>query len=141
MVCGTKVRTPRYHHLKAILAANQDRIYLEKKNTSHEKLSTSGYVLGKWFISSLSRCDILLEHLDMAVFIACQVIMSRLISLRSSYSLNCHLTFSFSRRTRKSAFCFIYISFVIFIPLLSFTCRPAGLCQTVRHIGQIKARS
>lgn len=24
----TKVRTPRYHHLKAILAANQDQIYL-----------------------------------------------------------------------------------------------------------------
>lgn len=42
----TKVRTPRYHHLKAILAANQDRIYLEKKNISQENLSASGYVRG-----------------------------------------------------------------------------------------------
>ena len=41
----TKVRTPRYHHLKAILAANQDRIYLEKKNTS-QKSSAAGYVRG-----------------------------------------------------------------------------------------------
>ena len=42
----TRVRTPRYHHLKAILAANQDQIYLEDKNTSNKAPSTTGYVRG-----------------------------------------------------------------------------------------------
>lgn len=43
----TKVRMPRYHHLKAILAANQDQIYLDNKNAS-AKLSkeSGGYVRG-----------------------------------------------------------------------------------------------
>ena len=43
----TKVRTPRYHHLKAILAANQDQIYLNglKVNTT-EQNTTIGYVRG-----------------------------------------------------------------------------------------------
>ena len=42
----TRVRTPRYHHLKAILAANQDQIYLEDKNASQKSPSTPGYVRG-----------------------------------------------------------------------------------------------
>ena len=42
----TRVRTPRYHHLKAILAANQDQIYLEDKNASNKTPSTTGYVRG-----------------------------------------------------------------------------------------------
>jgi hypothetical protein len=43
----TKVKTPRYHHLKSILAANQDQIYLENKNASVKpKKNTGGYVRG-----------------------------------------------------------------------------------------------
>jgi transposase len=42
----TKVRMPRYHHLKAILAANQDRMYQEKKNSNEKKSSVTGYVRG-----------------------------------------------------------------------------------------------
>jgi hypothetical protein len=43
----TKIRTPRYHHIKAILASNQDKLYLEKK-PSPDKSSAppSGYVRG-----------------------------------------------------------------------------------------------
>ena len=45
----TKVRVPRYHHLKSILAANQDVIYLENKNASKPSSETtdcSGYIRG-----------------------------------------------------------------------------------------------
>lgn len=43
----TKVRTPRYHHLKAILSANQDQIYLENRNASAKPQKESGgYVRG-----------------------------------------------------------------------------------------------
>jgi transposase len=43
----TKVRIPRYHHLKSILAANQDQIYLESKNASKlPSKETGGYVRG-----------------------------------------------------------------------------------------------
>lgn len=43
----TKVRVPRYHHLKSILAANQDKIYLESKNASSKPVKeTGGYVRG-----------------------------------------------------------------------------------------------
>ena len=44
----TRVRTPRYHHLKAILASNQDKIYLEQKNAAKSKKSstTGGYLRG-----------------------------------------------------------------------------------------------
>ena len=42
----TQIRTPRYHHLKAILASNQDQIYLEEKNTSRKKSLVTGYVRG-----------------------------------------------------------------------------------------------
>jgi hypothetical protein len=42
----TRVKTPRYHHLKAVLAANQDQIYLEDKNASKKASSTTGYVRG-----------------------------------------------------------------------------------------------
>jgi hypothetical protein len=43
----TKVRTPRYHHLKAILSANQDRIFLEQKSKSQKKSTVKGYIRGK----------------------------------------------------------------------------------------------
>ena len=43
----TRVRVPRYHHLKSILAANQDQIYLEQKNVaSKSQHNTQGYVRG-----------------------------------------------------------------------------------------------
>lgn len=43
----TRVRVPRYHHLKAILAANQDQIYLEQKKVSSKpQHNTQGYVRG-----------------------------------------------------------------------------------------------
>jgi len=44
----TRVRTPRYNHIKAILASNQDRIYLEQKNASQKSgvRHTGGYVRG-----------------------------------------------------------------------------------------------
>lgn len=43
----TRVRVPRYHHLKAILAANQDQIYLERKNASSKpQQNAQGYVRG-----------------------------------------------------------------------------------------------
>lgn len=41
-----KVRTPRYHHLKSILAANQDKIYLERKTKPAKSSSGTGYVRG-----------------------------------------------------------------------------------------------
>jgi len=43
----TRVRVPRYHHLKSILAANQDQIYLEQKNATNKPQSNlQGYVRG-----------------------------------------------------------------------------------------------
>ncbi|MBC8156584.1 transposase [Armatimonadetes bacterium] len=42
----TKVRTPRYHHLKAILAANQDKLHIEQEKKSEGKPITKGYVRG-----------------------------------------------------------------------------------------------
>ena len=43
----TKVRIPRYHHLKAILASNQDQIYLGKKNNQGKtKGDARGFVRG-----------------------------------------------------------------------------------------------
>jgi transposase len=42
----TKVRTPRYHHLKSILASNQDQIYLEQKLQHSKNPSASGYIRG-----------------------------------------------------------------------------------------------
>lgn len=43
----TRVRVPRYHHLKAILAANQDQIYLEqRKASSKPQQNAQGYVRG-----------------------------------------------------------------------------------------------
>lgn len=49
----TQVRTPRYHHLKAILAANQDQVYLEKKNTAKKDSSEIGYVRGAEYYGGL----------------------------------------------------------------------------------------
>lgn len=43
----TKIRIPRYHHLKSILAANQDEIYLESKNSENQPpKDTGGYIRG-----------------------------------------------------------------------------------------------
>lgn len=43
----TKIRIPRYHHLKSILAADQDQIYVESKNVSNSpEKETGGYVRG-----------------------------------------------------------------------------------------------
>ncbi len=37
---------PRYHHLKSILAANQDKIYLESKNSGSPDDDSMGYLRG-----------------------------------------------------------------------------------------------
>ena len=45
----TYAKVPRYHHLKAILAANQDQIFLEQKSQQKKKEATQnqgGYVRG-----------------------------------------------------------------------------------------------
>ena len=53
----TKIKTPRYHHLKAILASNQDLIYHESKITSiNSKNATSGYIRGPEYYGGDS-CD------------------------------------------------------------------------------------
>ena len=49
----TQIRTPRYHHLKAILVANQDQIYLEKKNSTKKDSSAGGYVRGAEYYGGL----------------------------------------------------------------------------------------
>ena len=43
----TKIKTPRYQHLKSILSSNQDQIYLENKKASiNPTQSTGGYIRG-----------------------------------------------------------------------------------------------
>ena len=45
----TKIRTPRYSHLKSILSSNQDQLYLAKKSETQIKelhQSEQGYVRG-----------------------------------------------------------------------------------------------
>jgi hypothetical protein len=42
----TKFRSPRYRHLKAILAANEDMIYLNSQKKTAEEKNTIGYVRG-----------------------------------------------------------------------------------------------
>lgn len=49
----TQVRMPRYHHLKAILAANQDQMYLEKKNTTKKDSTAGGYIRGAEYYGGL----------------------------------------------------------------------------------------
>lgn len=47
MALTQNIRVPRYHHLKAILAANQDQIFIEKKIKSDTpKKKEQGYVRG-----------------------------------------------------------------------------------------------
>jgi hypothetical protein len=41
-----KIRIPRYHHLKSILAANQDKVYLESKKPQIHEPKDGGYVRG-----------------------------------------------------------------------------------------------
>jgi transposase len=54
----TKIRTPRYHHLKSILAANQDQIYLEHKTVSTQSQKPSGgYVRGAEYYYGSDRHD------------------------------------------------------------------------------------
>lgn len=46
----TKIRSPRYKHLKSILSSNQDQIYLENKNASNKPLKPSGgYIRGSGY--------------------------------------------------------------------------------------------
>ena len=40
------IRKPRYHHLKSILAANQDKTYLEEKNATGPDDDSMGYLRG-----------------------------------------------------------------------------------------------
>lgn len=40
------IKKPRYHHLKSILAANQDKIYLETKNANGPDDDSMGYLRG-----------------------------------------------------------------------------------------------
>ena len=42
----TKVKMPRYHHLKSILSANQDILHAANKLESTPKISQEGYVRG-----------------------------------------------------------------------------------------------
>jgi transposase len=42
----TKIRTPRYHHLKSILSANQDQIYSSRRPEATESGMQAGYVRG-----------------------------------------------------------------------------------------------
>lgn len=42
----TKFRSPRYRHLKSMLAANEDRIYLESQKKTAAKNEDVGYVRG-----------------------------------------------------------------------------------------------
>lgn len=43
----TKVRMPRYHHLKTILSSNQDKIFLSNKQSENkDQKNTEGYVRG-----------------------------------------------------------------------------------------------
>ena len=43
----TKVRMPRYHHLKTILSSNQDKIFLANKQTENKgQHNSEGYVRG-----------------------------------------------------------------------------------------------
>lgn len=52
----TRVKTPRYHHVKSILATNQDQIYLENKNASVKpKKNTGGYVRGAEYYGGSSN--------------------------------------------------------------------------------------
>jgi len=51
----TRARSPRYHHLKAILVANQDQVYLEDKNASNRSSSGTGYVRGAEYYGGSSN--------------------------------------------------------------------------------------
>ena len=42
----TKFRSPRYRHLKSILAANEDRIYLDKQKKAVADNEDVGYIRG-----------------------------------------------------------------------------------------------
>lgn len=43
---NSRIRKPRYHHLKSILAANQDQIYLERKKGEKSSSPVMGYLRG-----------------------------------------------------------------------------------------------
>ncbi len=52
----TKVRTPRYHHLKSILAANQDQVYLNGLKTNPDDQNTTvGYVRGAEYYGGVKK--------------------------------------------------------------------------------------
>ena len=53
------IKTPRYHHLKAILSANQDIVFNEQKNTSAPSEDTSmGYLRGSKYYSKGGTPDV-----------------------------------------------------------------------------------
>ncbi len=40
------IKKPRYHHLSAILSSNQDKTYLDEKNTEPKQDASMGYRRG-----------------------------------------------------------------------------------------------
>jgi len=52
------IKSPRYHHLKAILASNQDKVYLEEKadHAYHEDTSM-GYLRGSGYYTKEGKND------------------------------------------------------------------------------------
>jgi len=45
----TNIRVPRYHHLKAILSGNQDKLYLEQRKEEYRRQQnrqSTGYIRG-----------------------------------------------------------------------------------------------
>ena len=51
------IRKPRYHHLKSILAANQDQIYLERKKGEKSSSPVMGYLRGSDYYAGGDRND------------------------------------------------------------------------------------
>lgn len=52
----TKVSSPRYHHLKAILSANQDIIFLETRdNPKDDNKTLGGFVRGSEYYGGLNN--------------------------------------------------------------------------------------
>ena len=52
----TKIKTPRYQHLKAILTSNQDKVYLENKKASINPIkNTGGYIRGSEYYGGSSN--------------------------------------------------------------------------------------
>lgn len=50
-----KYRVPRYHHLKALLSANQDILFINNKNRSSMDKNSHGYLRGKEYYGGVSN--------------------------------------------------------------------------------------